>query len=210
LHKRKTLKEITMHKVIGIGAATALLIALWSPTSLAQGNCGNIVFGSAITDQFPNAKDACLGVVTRDGAQFASFEARIINARGGTVEAEFKQPDGSWGNPVTFTPDPDMRVRIRGQTYRLRDLARGQELNVYLPSDRWEIAAQTDATAEFETAPTVTFAALEPAPAAPAARVATLPSTGSPLPLLALVGAFLAALGAGVVAPLRRKLERRA
>jgi LPXTG-motif cell wall-anchored protein len=196
-----------MQKLIGIGAATALLIALWSPTSLAQGNCGNIVFGSAITDQFPNAKEACLGVVTRDGRQFAYFEARIRSVRGNTVEAEFKQPDGSWGNPVSFTPDANARARIAGQSYRYRDLTRGQELNVYLPPDRWEIAAQTDATAEFETAPTVTFAALEPAPAA---QVAALPSTGSPLPLLALVGAFLAALGAGVVAPLRRKLDRRA
>lgn len=199
-----------MRNLISIAAlAATLLVALWSPSGMAQGNCGNIVFGPAITNQFPNAKQACLGVVTRDGRQFAYFEARIRDVRGNTIEAEFKQPDGTWGNPVSFTPDSNARARIAGQSYRYRDLNRGQELNVYLPPDRWEIAAQTDAAAEFETAPAVTFAALEPAAPAPQ-RVAALPSTGSPLPLLALVGALLAALGAGVVAPLRRKLDRQA
>lgn len=196
-----------MKKTIGIaGVATALLVTAWSPASLAQGNCGNIVFTSAITSQFPSAQQACLGVVERDGRQFAYFEARIRNVRGNTVEAEFKQPNGTWGNPVSFTPDASARARIDGQSYRYRDLSRGQELNVYLPSDRWEIAAQTSDTAEFATAPTVTFAQLAPAPA----QVAALPSTASPLPLLALVGALLAALGAGVVAPLRRWLDRQA
>jgi LPXTG-motif cell wall-anchored protein len=199
-----------MQRIISIAGITATMaVALWSPSGMAQGNCGNIVFGPAITSQFPNAKEACLGVVTRDGRQFAYFEARIRSVRGGTIEAEFKQPNGTWGNPVSFTPDPNARARIDGQSYRYRDLNRGQELNVYLPPDRWEIAAQTDSAAEFEAAPAVTFAALEPAPPAPQ-QVAALPSTGSPLPLLALVGALLAALGAGVVAPLRRRLARQA
>ena len=132
---------------------------LWSPARLAQGNCGNIVFGEAITSQFPNARNACLGVVTREGREFAHFQARIRNVRAGQVEAEFKLPDGTWGRPAAFTPASDGRV--------------------------------------------ITFVAL----ADPAPQVAALPSTGSQLRLLALVGTLLAAL---VVAPLRRKLESQA
>ena len=195
-----------MQKLIGIaGIATALLVAFWSPASLAQGNCGSIVFGEAITSQFPNARNACLGVVTRDGREFAHFQARIRNVRAGQVEAEFRLPDGTWGRPVAFTPASDARARVAGRSMRYRDLSRGQELDIYLPPDRWEIAVQADET-EFETARVITFVALtEPAP-----QVAALPSTGSQLPLLAMIGTLLAALGALVVAPLRRKLDRQA
>ena len=195
-----------MQKLISIaGIAATLLVALWSPSGMAQGNCGNIVFGEAITSQFPNARNACLGVVTRDGRQFAHFQARIRSVRGNQIEAEFKQPDGTWGRPVAFTPESDARARVAGRSYRYRDLSRGQELDVYLPPDRWEIAVQADET-EFETARVITFVAL----AEPTQQVAALPSTGSPLPLLALVGVLLAGLGAGVVAPLRRRLDRQA
>ena len=195
-----------MQKIIGIAAlGVALLVAFWSPTGLAQGNCGNIVFGEAITSQFPNAKNACLGVVTRDGRQFAHFQGRIRSVRGSQVEAEFKQADGTWGRPVAFSPEADARARVAGRSYRYRDLTRGQELDIYLPPDRWEIAVQADES-EFETARVITFVAL----VEPTQQVAALPSTGSPLPLLALIGVLLAALGAGVVAPLRRRLDRQA
>ena len=195
-----------MQKTIGTTSiAAALLVAFWSPTSFGQGNCGDIVFSEAITSQFPNVRNACLGVVTRDGRQFAHFQARIRSVRGNQVEAEFKQPDGTWGRPVAFSPESDARARVAGRSYRYRDLSRGQELDVYLPPDRWAIAVQTDEAA-FETARAITFTALTE----PSAQVAALPSTASPLPLLALIGALLAAFGAGVVAPLRRRLDRQA
>jgi LPXTG-motif cell wall-anchored protein len=200
-----------MSKIIGIaGVATALFVSLWSPIGLAQGNCGDIVFTDDITSQFPDAEDACLGVVTRDGREFARFEARITRVRGSEIEAEFKLPDGTWGEPVAFTAPSDARASVAGRSLRYREMARGQELNIYLPPDRWAIAVQT-ADTEFEAAPAISRVALtEPTQEVAREEVARLPSTGSPLPLLALLGALLTALGAGVVAPLRRKLERRA
>jgi hypothetical protein len=190
------------HRIGIIGVATALLAVGWSQATMAQGNCGNIVFSSDISSRFPNARLACLDVATRDGKDFAHFKARITGVSGSKVSAEFKLPDGTYGRPVTFTPDPDARARIAGTTYRIRDLSRGQELDVYLPPDRWEIVIPQDPTQTFAAAPAVTTIPLqEPTP--------QLPRTGSPLPLLALLGGLIAAFGAGARG-LRRKLERAA
>lgn len=185
-----------------IGVATALLAVGWSQATMAQGNCGNITFSSDISSRFPNARLACLDVATREGKNYAHFKARITGVSGSRVSAEFKLPDGTYGREVTFTPDPDARARIAGTNYRIRDLSRGQELDVYLPPDRWEIVIPQDPAQTFAAAPVVTTIPLqEPTP--------QLPRTGSPLPLLALLGGLIAAFGAGARG-LRRKLERAA
>jgi hypothetical protein len=185
-----------------IGAAGVLLALSWTPSTLAQGNCPDIQFTGPIAREFPNASNACLGVVTREGRQFAHFQARVTNVRGNTVEAEFKMPDGTYGRPIAVTPDPESRVRIAGRTYRFRDLSRGQELDVYLPPDRWEIAVASDPAVDFAAAPTVTtFAVAQPAPAVAAS---TLPRTASPLPLLGALGGLLTVLGFAVAGIRRR------
>ena len=185
-----------MNKTSTVGAAAVLLALAWAQPSMAQGNCGNIQFTSAITSQFPQARNACLDVVTRDGQQYAHFQARVVRVQGNTVEAEFKLPDGTYGRPISVTPNPDSRVKIQGRTYRYRDLSRGQELDVYLPPDRWEIAVH-EPEVEFVAATTVTtFAIAQPAP--------TLPRTASPLPLLGALGGLLTALGFVVMMVRRR------
>lgn len=178
-------------KPIGIGGVAALLASLWCQLALAQGNCGDIVFSSDISSRFPNARSACLDVVDKNGQRFAHFKARIVRVSGNTVEAEFRQADGSWGRPVQFQPDPSARVRIAGQSYRYRDLSRGQELDVYLPPDRWAIAVPESDT-EFIVAQEVVIVPLqEPSPA----LAANLPRTASPLPLLGVLGVAFLALG---------------
>jgi hypothetical protein len=193
------------NRIAILGVATALLAVGWSQSTLAQSNCGNIVFSGDISSRFPNARNACLDVVTREGKPYAHFKARVVSVRSGEVQAEFKQPNGDYGRTVTFRPESDARIRIAGTTYRYRDLSRGQELDVYLPSDRWEIAVQQDPAVEFAAAPVVTLIALNDPPQ----QVASLPRTGSPLPLLAVLGTLLVAFGAGVRG-LRQKLERAA
>jgi hypothetical protein len=187
-----------------IGITGALLIAAaWSGPSIAQNACGDIEFGSAINSRFPNAANACLDVVTRDGEQYAHFIARIVRVRGNEVEAEFKYPDGTYGRTVAFSPSTDARVRIQGRTYRYRDLSRGQELDVYLPPNLWAFAVADDPSENFADAAAVTTVAL----AEPSAQVASLPSTASRLPLLASIGLVLIGLGAGLTG-VRSRLRR--
>ena len=178
-------------KPIGIAGVAALLASLWCQFALAQSNCGDIVFSSDISSRFPNARNACLDVVEKNGPNFAHFKARIARVSGNSVEAEFRQADGSWGRPVQFQPDPSARVRIAGQSYRYRDLSRGQELDVYLPPDRWAIAVpETDV--EFIVAEEVEYVELQE----PTQQFAgNLPRTASSLPLLGVVGLVLVGMG---------------
>jgi hypothetical protein len=185
-----------------IAVAGTVLALSWSQSTFAQqASCRNITFTGPVAREFPNARDACLDVVTRaDGRQYAHFEARVRNVRGNTVEAEFKMPDGSYGRTVSVTPDPSARVRIEGRNYRYSELARGQELDVYLPPDRWEIAVASNPEVEFAAAEQVTLVAL----AQPTQTLAALPRTASPLPLIGALGGVLTALGFGVAAIRRR------
>jgi hypothetical protein len=186
-----------------VGIAGTTLALLWTQSSLAQLSCDDLTFTGPVARQFPDARDACLGVETREGRPYAHFNARIRNVRSNMVEAEFKLPDGTYGRPITFTPDPDARVRIAGRDYRYRDLSRGQELDVWLPPDRWEIVVPADPEQSFAAAPTVAvFAISEPSPALAAN---TLPRTASVLPLAGALGGLLTVLGF-VVARLRRRL----
>ncbi len=185
-----------------IGVAGTVLALLWTQSTFAQPSCADLTFTGPVARQFPDARDACLGVETRDGRPFAHFNARIRNVRGGVVEAEFKLPDGTYGRPISFTPEPDARVRIAGRTYRYSDLSRGQELDVYLPPDRWEIVVPADPEQSFAAAPTVTvFAIGEPTPTVAAN---TLPRTASVLPLAGALGGLLTVLGFAVAGIRRR------
>jgi len=187
-----------------IGAAGTTLALLWTQSALAQPSCRDLTFTGPVARQFPDARDACLGVETRDGRQYAHFNARIRNVRGNIVEAEFKLPDGSYTRQISFTPDPDARVRIAGRDYRYRDLSRGQELDVWLPPDRWEIVVPQDPEQSFAAAPTVAvFAISEPTPSVAAN---TLPRTASVLPLTGAFGGLLTVLGFAV-AGIRRRLS---
>ena len=185
-----------------VGAAGILLALSWTQSTLAQTSCRDLTFTGPVAREFPQARDACLGVETREGRDYAHFQARIRNVRGNTVEAEFKMPDGTYSRPISVTPDPEARVRIAGRTYRWRDLSRGQELDVWLPPDRWEIVVPENPETQFAAAPTVAiFVISEPAPAVAAN---TLPRTASLVPAIGVVGGLLTVLGL-VVAAIRRR-----
>jgi hypothetical protein len=185
-----------------LGAAGVLLALSWTQSTLAQGNCPDIQFTGPIAREFPNARDACLGVVTRDGRQFAHLQARVTSVRGNTVQAEFKLPNGTYGREISYTPDPEARVNIAGRTYRYRDLSRGQELDVYLPPDRWEVAVQSDPAVSFAAAPTLVFVTV--AQPAPTVAANALPRTGSLVPLVGALGGLLTVLGFAVAGIRRR------
>lgn len=182
-----------MRPAIGFGGSTAaLLVLVWSSATLAQGNCGDLVFTGELGQRFPNAKLACLDVVQKDGQSFAHYKARITNIRGSTVEAEFKLPDGSYTREIEFSPPSTQRVKIAGQSFRWSELSRGQELDVYMPPDRWEIAVPDDApTLAAQTAPVHTVPVHEPTQS-----FAALPRTASFVPAFGMLGGLLTALGA--------------
>ena len=73
-----------------VGAAGIVLALSWTESALAQLSCSDLTFTGPVAREFPDARDACIGVETREGRPYAHFKARITDVRGNTVEAEFK------------------------------------------------------------------------------------------------------------------------
>ena len=172
------------------------LLALAMPASAAT--CDDVEFGSEITDRFPRAKDACLGVVERDGEMYVHMKAELARQpRGNHGVFRFLHADGSYGPTQAIDVPPSWRARIEGRNYRLRDLARGQELDVYIPQDRW--AVHVDAPDGQVNDTIVLITVVEPREEEP-----MLPATASNMPLFALFGG-LALFAAGALRVARRQ-----
>jgi hypothetical protein len=139
-------------------------------------------------------------MMTKNGQQFAHFKAEIMGVRGGEVRARFKLPNGQYSQTYAFNPDPSTRINIAGQRYRWGDLQKGQELDVYLPPDRFE----------FDVPQTESFAAAAPAEVVRVTTITiaspTLPKTASSVPLVGMLSVVLLALGTGLTL-IRRRLS---
>ncbi len=161
------------HRILA--TAGILLAAAMAQQAVAQtdmtttASCDSIEFTSQVLNQVPNAKDYCLEVALKDGDLYAHFATEFVRRSGSDVVLRFKKPDGTFSDPIQITPPDDQRVNIDGRNYRVRDLNRGDEIDIWLPHDRFEVAfAETEE--EFTAAPAVsTYAATvvdeEPEPA---------------------------------------------
>jgi hypothetical protein len=188
--------------VSALAALFAANLASAAAHESATATCADLEFSQKILDVLPEANSACLAVVEQGGELFAEFQAEIVRSRGGEVRAKFKRADGSWTETHSFRPDSDERVNIRGRSYRYSQLTRGQQLNIMLPADRFEVAIAEDddhMTPQVMMITVVTVSRSVPI-------MAALPATAGLLPLLGLLGGLLTALGAGM-AWIRRKLS---
>lgn len=185
-----------MMKKILISLTALPLLALAMPAAAVT--CDEVEFTAAITDNYPNARQGCLGVVERDGQQFVHMKAELVRQpRGNHGVFRFKHADGSMGPTHAIDVPASWRARIEGRDYRLRDLSRGQELDLYIPPDRW--AVHVDAPDDEISETIILVTVIEPREEEP-----MLPATASNMPLFALFGG-LALLGAGALRVARRQ-----
>ena len=170
------------------------LLAIASSANAAT--CEDVTLGYDLTAQYPDIAMACQEIVERDGTEYMKTKVELVRApRGNTATFRFMHADGSEGPSYSATLDPSWRANIAGRDYRLRDLAAGQELSVYIPSDRWAVHVEADDVLDDMIAPVAVMAA-EPEP--------MLPSTAGNMPLFALFGS-LALIGAGAIRLSRRR-----
>ena len=130
-----------MSKISRYALGTVFLAWLGtSPAALAQElTCADIAFSSSTTDEFPNVVQSCHSVVERDGRLYVRLVADVVRIRGdGSMTLDFKAGDGSRFRQ-DFNPSSGFYAIISGKRRPTRDLVRGQEIRVYLPSDRWEV-----------------------------------------------------------------------
>ena len=170
-----------IRKIITLLCALPLLAIGLPATAQTDLTCDDITFSNEMTSRFPNIGDACQDVVEVDGERFAKLSVEIVSTGNNRATYKFKMPDGSYGPTQTSNLDPSWRTNIDGRDYRIRELGRGQELNIYLPSDRWEAHVATNMTGYFAVYYPV---AMEE----DTGGGAVLPSTASFMPMFGLLG----------------------
>ena len=135
-----------------IALLSALPMMAMGTTASAQADltCADIEFNAEITSRYPDAQKGCLDVIESNGERFAKMSVELVRTGNNSATFKFKHADGTFGPTHRAELDSGWRANIGGREYRIRDLQRGQELNLYLPADRWE--AHLDApTAVFVT-----------------------------------------------------------
>ncbi len=174
-----------------------------APMSAYAIECSELEFTGDVLNRFPNANEYCIEVAERDGKPYAHFIAEIDRVRGSKVFVKFKKPDGEYGPAVSFEPPADFRAQIGGRSYSVRSLSRGQDLDVWVPEDDWEMAQHESAEDLVAAAEVTTFAIAE-ADEDDYAAAATLPRTASLWPMLGMIGGALVGLG-GLLGIFRRR-----
>ena len=140
-------------------------------------------------ERFPNLAGACEAIVERDGELYGLFRAIVRHVQRNSVTLHLP----ATGKTFTARPDASHRVIADGKRMRTRDLARRQEIRIYIPVNEF---AKPDivAVAFITEADFIVEVEIE--------TVAALPTTASPWPTVGFAG--LLSLGAGYVLRRRR------
>ena len=193
-----SIKKMTMVStaclIVCASAATAQTSVDKSFTAVSK-DCSGIQWSQRALTMYPTIGSACQSVEERNGKTFVKFQGTLkknVN-RGQQLVVNFKD-----GGDVTLTPPPETSFYVDGKKTKVADLQRGSELNFYIAEDR--LAAQVPetevTTARLVVVPLVANEQPE--------RMASLPSTAGPLPLLALGGMLTLGFG-GLLSLYRRR-----
>ncbi len=176
---------------------TGMVVSLaFSQVSSAQApTCADLNWSAEILAANPDIARVCRGVYEKDGRMFAKATIEVVRVRGTRITFRPVYTDGSLGSSRSMAVNSSWRANIAGRNFRAGELMRGQQLNVYLPDDRWAIAV------EDQDGP-------DPAEIVAIEEVAEveMPTTASPLFLIGLAGGVFLAMG-GLLSGLRRRLS---
>ena len=156
--------------------------------------CADLNWSTEVLTQNPDIAAMCQTVYERDGILYAKTSIEVVRVRGNTMTFRPKHTDGTLGDSRSITLDSAWRANIGGRQYRASDLSRGQELNVYLPEDRFALAVADDDGLDETEMMAIGEVATE------------MPTTASPLFLVGLAGGAFLALG-GLLSGVRRRFS---
>ncbi|WP_439136016.1 hypothetical protein [Pseudomaricurvus sp.] len=133
-------------------------------------------------ERFGMLAGSCEGVYDIDGNLYARAEMVVRSNWKGTMKLYMPATDKT----IEVTPDMSHSAILDGRKRRLRDLEKGDEIQLYISKDKFfEDRVDTVAFADDD----------DDIHHTDADEVAALPTTASPLPLLGLVSGLLFAAG---------------
>jgi len=160
-----------------------------TPTS-----CADLNWSAEVLAANPDIAMSCQAVYEKDGELFAKATIEVIRVRGNRMTFRTMHTDGGKGDSRSITLPSTWRAEIGGRSYRSSDLMRGQQLNVYIPQDRFALAVEDSDGVDAADVVVIEEAVVE------------MPSTASPLFLIGLAGGAFIALG-GLLSGVRRRLS---
>jgi hypothetical protein len=183
-----------------LATATVTAMALLaSAENFAQDpspRCDELVWSAQVLAANPDIQKSCQGVYERNNELYAKVTIEVIRVRGNRITFRPEHTDGSTGAPRTITVNQSWRANIAGRNYRASELLPGQELNVFIPEDRFALAIDDG-----------TFDGDQEMYLIEDAAVVAMPKTASPL--YTMIGVGLSCIGLGGIMSYRRRLRAR-
>lgn len=127
-----------MSKILGAVCVALLAIpAVSVAAEHTETGCDSVNFGQEVLDNFPKAKQACREVRLKNGEPYARFVAEIVGQSKGNVTVKFKDRDNKDVSEMVLTPPEGAKVKVLGESVKIRDLKRGQQLDFWVEHARW-------------------------------------------------------------------------
>ena len=143
-----------MSKKIVVGVAMALSLSagqLMAQDTNSTGKvmsttvtCADLNWSAEVLAQNPDIGGMCQSVYEKNGKLYAKTSIEVVRVRGNTMTYRPLHVDGTKGDSRSVTLNSSFRAKIAGREYRASDLSRGQELNVYMPEDRFALAIEDE------------------------------------------------------------------
>ena len=178
--------SLSMGQAMAQNSSSAGMTADNAPT------CADLNWSAEALEANPDIAKSCQAVYEKNGKLYAKASIEVVRVRGNRMTFRTMHTDGGKGDSRSVQLDNSWRAEIGGRQYRASDLSRGQQLNVYLPEDRFAMVVEDD-----DGPDVVDLIIIE--------EVVEMPTTASPLFLFGLAGGAFLALG-GLISRVRRRL----
>ena len=156
--------------------------------------CADLNWSAEVLALNPDIAAMCQSVYEKDGKLYAKASIEVVRVRGNRMTFRPLHTDGTLGDSRSVQLDSSWRAEIGGRSYRASDLMRGQQLNVYMPEDRFALAIHDE-----DGPDEADLIVIEE-------EVVEMPTTASPLFLIGAAGGAFLALG-GLLSGLRRRFS---
>ncbi len=188
-----------MQKKMALAVGMALSLSAGSlmaqdKAESATVTCADLNWAAEVLAANPDIAESCQAVFEKAGTLYAKTTVEVVRVRGNRMTFRPLHTDGTMGDSRSVKLDSAWRAEIGGRSYRASDLMRGQQLNVYIPEDRFAMAIH-DADGPDEA----DLIVIEE-------EVVEMPTTASPLFLIGAAGGALLALG-GILTGIRRRFS---